>query len=214
MATAVPMPHVLTLGSTVLCADDRGAELRRIVLDPVSRRVTHLVVGGPGGAGPGWVVPFGLAASVGGRVRLRCSADELHTLETARPAGDAVREAGGPGAAGPHPTAAYPDVRRPLDPLDQAAIRPGDQVRALDGVIGEAFGVMSGNGDPAQTTHLLIAVGPRATRRRVAVPIRRISSLREGVQLTMALSEVRELPTYEGVGGEGDGGESGGARQR
>jgi hypothetical protein len=190
MATPAPTPHALTLGSLVLCADDQCGELRRIVLDPVSRRVTHLVVGGPGDGRPGWIVPIGLAAPVGGRLRLRCSEGELHELEAAKPAHPAAVHEDGPGAAGP-PAVVYRETA-----IDQAAVRPGDRVRALDGVVGDAFGVLSDNGDPAQTTHLLVEVGPRGARRRVAVPIRRISSLRDGVQLTMAVTEVRELPTY------------------
>jgi hypothetical protein len=195
MTTAAHIHPAITLGSRVLCSDDQCGEVRRIVLDPRARRVTHLVVSGVDDERPGWLVPIGLATPVGDSVRLRCSADELHSLETAKPSH--VEPVGGEGsgsgagAGGALPAAAYRDEAH-----DKAAVRPGDQVRALDGVIGDAYGVVADRDDPAQVTHLLVEVGPGTERRRVAVPMRWIRSLRDGVQLTMSLSEVRELPTY------------------
>jgi hypothetical protein len=175
----------------VLCSDDQRGEVLRIVFDPLGRRVTHLVVSGPDGDRPGWLVPIGLATPVGDAVRLRCSAEELHALEAVRPSPTATFQESGPG--GPPPA-------RRGESFEQAAIHPGDRVRALDGVIGDAFGVLADVRDPAQATHLLVAMGPGGGPRRVAVPMRRISSLKDGVQLTLSVSEIRELPAYEAEG--------------
>lgn len=201
MSTAAHTHPAITLGSTVLCSDDnvgalntpggRRGEVLRIVFDPLGRRVTHLVVGGPDGARPGWLVPIGLATPVVGAVRLRCSAEELRALEAAKPPpapnfGDAARA-----GSGGRPAPSGRESR------DQSAINPGDRVRALDGVIGDALGILADGRDPAQVTHLLVAMGLGIGPRRVAVPVRRISSLKDGVQLTLSVSEIRELPAYE-----------------
>jgi hypothetical protein len=172
----------------VLCSDDQRGEVLRIVFDPLGRRVTHLVVSGPDDERPGWLVPIGLATPVGDAVRLRCSAEELRALEAVKPPPVTTFQESGSGSL----SAAY---RR--ESFDQAAIRPGDRVRALDGVIGDAFGVIADGRDPAQVTHLLVAMAPGSGPRRVAVPMRRISSLKDGVQLTLSVSEIRELPKYE-----------------
>lgn len=74
----------LELGAEVRCSDDaRAGRLGDVVVDPVERRVTHVVVRPSHGADPSRLVPFTLVADEpgDGRLALRCTAAELERLE-------------------------------------------------------------------------------------------------------------------------------------
>lgn len=73
----------LQLESPVVCADGPFGELADVVVDPVGRRVTHLVVQPRHQHGLARLVPIGLAepdAGDGGAVVLRCTAGEVRGL--------------------------------------------------------------------------------------------------------------------------------------
>lgn len=74
----------LHLGAEVRCSDDvRAGRLDDVVVDPVERRVTHVVVRPNRGDDPSRLVPFALVAGEpgDGRVSLRCTSEELARLE-------------------------------------------------------------------------------------------------------------------------------------
>jgi hypothetical protein len=184
--------NALTIGSRVLCLDGDCGEVSRILLDPVSRRITHVVVSDLGAGTPGWLVPLRVAVQSGDHVQLACSREELGGLELVAPSH--VTTVGKLGAGGKGPTA----VRYRDESLDEAAIRPEDQVRTGEGVVGSAIGVVTDPDDPAQMTHLLVEMGEE--RKRVAVPNSYISSMSTGAQLTVSSTEVWDLPVYAGDG--------------
>jgi hypothetical protein len=72
-----------TIGSDVSCSDGACGELRRVVVDPVARALTHLVVEPKHGHGTGHLVPIDLASSSGAGIRLRCTKAQFETLEDA-----------------------------------------------------------------------------------------------------------------------------------
>ncbi|MDQ2895429.1 MAG: universal stress protein, partial [Actinomycetota bacterium] len=163
---------VFTIGSEVSCVDGPCGELRRVVIDPVRRELTHLVVEAPHRAGSGHLVPIGLVDATAGAVALRCTRAELAVLEEAQetrflPGASAkwgYRQnqmlswpyyglgLGGPeglGMAGPQ-ALMFDRV-----PPGEVEVRRGDSVYATDGPIGRVQGLVI---DPAdhQVTHVLL----------------------------------------------------------
>ncbi|MGA2469095.1 MAG: hypothetical protein ABSG64_00205 [Solirubrobacteraceae bacterium] len=72
-----------TIGSEVACSDGACGELRRVVVNPVARALTHLVVEPRFRQGAGRLVPIDLVESAGHEIRLRCSMSEFQALEEA-----------------------------------------------------------------------------------------------------------------------------------
>jgi sporulation protein YlmC with PRC-barrel domain len=72
-----------TIGSEVLCSEGACGELRRVVVNPVARALTHLVVEPRFQEGTGRLVPIDLVDSAAGEIRIRCSMSEFHALEEA-----------------------------------------------------------------------------------------------------------------------------------
>jgi len=72
-----------TIGSDVVCSDGPCGDLRRVVVNPVARALTHLVVEPRFQQGNGRLVPIDLAQSAGTEIHLRCTLAEFHALEQA-----------------------------------------------------------------------------------------------------------------------------------
>jgi hypothetical protein len=73
----------LTIGADVSGTDGACGKVIRVVLDPVARVVTHLVVEPEHRHGPGRLVPLGLVDATTGQIRLRCTMAEFENLEPA-----------------------------------------------------------------------------------------------------------------------------------
>jgi sporulation protein YlmC with PRC-barrel domain len=72
-----------TIGSAVACSDGACGDLRRVVIDPVARALTHLVVEPSHRPGNGRLVPLDLVESTGKGIQLRCTRTEFEALENA-----------------------------------------------------------------------------------------------------------------------------------
>ena len=72
-----------TIGSEVVCSDGACGQLLRVVVNPVARALTHLVVEHSFQQGTGRLVPIDLVESAAHEVRLRCSVAEFEALEEA-----------------------------------------------------------------------------------------------------------------------------------
>src|ERR1039458_959513 len=72
-----------SIGSEVACSDGVCGDLRRVVVDPVARALTHLVVEPRHRAGSGRLVPVDLVESTTDAIRLRCTIAEFEALEDA-----------------------------------------------------------------------------------------------------------------------------------
>lgn len=201
-----------TIGAQAICADGGCGHLVRVIVDPVARVLTHLVIRPRLGQGPDRLVPVRLAEAEAGQVRLRCSRAEFERLDPAEETeflpGDYGYVPYGPAevsawpyyglgsaamnaevaAAGPH-LVTYDAV-----PLDEVEIRRGDHVHATDGSIGRVQGLII---EPANhhVTHVLLQEGHLWGRKQVAIPIRAVSAVApEGIRLTISRSEVEDLP--------------------
>jgi hypothetical protein len=142
-------PTEFTIGSEVCSGDGPCGELRRVVIDPVSGALTHLVVG-PRGREKGHLVPVNLAVPTTDGVALACTTAEFEELDETEDArfipGGSGQFRYGPGQmpSWPHDglAAAGTAVPGPQPVINQRAqigaaeVRRGEHVLITDGAIG------------------------------------------------------------------------------
>jgi hypothetical protein len=187
----------------------------RVVVDPVARAVTHLVVEPAGRQGLGRLVPLDLVDATDGEIRLRCTLAEFDHLDAAEET-QFVPGTRGYAAYGPEQVLSWPyssltgatgvagetvggvseTVTYDAVPLGEVAVRRGDRVHATDGAIGHVEGLVI---DPRnhQVTHVLLQEGHLWGRKEVAIPISAVTGADEGVGLTLTKDQVRDLPPVD-----------------
>jgi hypothetical protein len=204
------------LGSSVSGRDGPCGELTRIVVDPGPRTVTHLVVTPPQRGEAARLVPVRLAAAGTAAIDLRCSTSQFEGLQPA------VQTQTVPGALGDvdngreHRLSAPYYGRGGLGlamavgtglgsgtapqritadriPAGTVALRPGEHVHGTDGPIGKVQGLVVLNRGH-RVAYVLLGEGHLWGKRRVAIPISAVADFSDGVRLSLARDEVRDLP--------------------
>jgi len=81
-------------------------------------------------------------------------------------------------------------------PLGEVAVRRGDQVHTTDGAIGRVNGLVI---DPRDhhVTHVLLQEGHLWGRKEVAIPIRDVTRVDNGIHLNITKHEVQDLPAVD-----------------
>src|SRR5260221_13557067 len=134
-----------TIGADVRCTGGACGRLSRVVVDPVAREVTHLLVQPRQGHEPARLVPLGLVTSAAGEVRLSCTSAEFGRLdpgqETRFIAGDADVPNYRPGDIVFWPHYGHRGARGDLVtsdtiPVDEVGGYRGEHAQATDGTIG------------------------------------------------------------------------------
>jgi sporulation protein YlmC with PRC-barrel domain len=200
------------IGSDVSCNDGACGELSRVVVDPISRTVTHLVVEPKHRVGLGRLVPLGMVKATNGDVVLDCTQeafDELpHAEETEYLPGISNVDGYGHGEVLYHPffglgnggfgmgQGATQLVTHESIPAGDVAVRRGEQVHASDGEIGKVQGLVI---DPQNhhVTHVLLQEGHLWGRREVAIPISSVTGIEHGIRLSLTIREVEQLPSVD-----------------
>jgi hypothetical protein len=186
------------IGTRASCPDGDCGVLRRIIIHPDARTVTHLVIEPRHGHQPGRLVPVGLVDAADGEIRLRCTVAEFENLDPAddeelvEGAGLGVPGmTGGPGVGIPGPVQV---VVEDVVPVGEAEVCPGDPVHAADGEIGAVHGFLV-NPDDNQVTHLLLKEGHLWGRKKVAIPISAVAGVEEGIiNVNLTKKQVEGLP--------------------
>jgi sporulation protein YlmC with PRC-barrel domain len=198
-----------TIGAEARCSDGVCGEVSRVVVDPVARAVTHLVVEPEHRQGLGRLVPLNLVVDASsGEIRLNCTREEFEKLDHAEEtqflpgsgghadytAGQALSQPyfGLSGVIGDVPQAVTYDTL----PLDEVAVRRGEQVDATDGKIGVVQGLVI---DPRNhhVTHVLLQEGHLWGRKQVAIPIGAVTQVDSGIALNITKQQVEDLPAVE-----------------
>jgi hypothetical protein len=205
-----------TIGSDVSCSDGVCGALRRVVVDPTTLGLTHLVVAPKHLPGADRLVPVDLVDPEGSGISLRCSTAAFAALEDAEETRfvsgspeqwsdpqeqeqvlslpyDGMGQLGprtamGTGLAHERPSATYDRV-----PAGDVVVRRGQHVQATDGTIGRVKGLVVDLGDD-HVTHVLLDEGHLWGEKRVAIPISAVTDARHGVRLNLTKDEVRDLP--------------------
>jgi sporulation protein YlmC with PRC-barrel domain len=204
----------LDLGCSVACTDATYGELVDVIVDPISRRVTHLVVAPHRHHERARLVPIERAHAADDGLALDHSVAEVEALEVLHEsaylrAGEMVaadpdwdigaqdvlalpvyQELDGMGTAidpDPHVMVNYDRI-----PKHEVEIRRSSSVISTDGHhLGQVEGFLIGNGE---TADLLLARGHLWGRREVVIPAAAIERVRnDSVTLTLTKDEVGEL---------------------
>jgi hypothetical protein len=212
-----------TIGAEVRCTDGVCGELRRVVVDPVARAVTHLVVEPEHHRHSGRLVPVDLAEDTAGEIRLRCTKADFEKLDPAQET-DFVAGTEHPGyeadqvyslpyfrlgggltgvwtqGQGWDLEGTHGPQRRTVTydsvPAGEVQARRGDRVQATDGEIGLIEGFVI-DPDNHQVTHVLLQEGHLWGRKEVAIPIGAVTSMDIGVQLNLTKEQVENLPPVD-----------------
>jgi sporulation protein YlmC with PRC-barrel domain len=203
-----------TIGAKASCSDGSCGAVSRVVVNPVTREVTHLVIESDG-PGTGRLVPLSLIGSSGDQVTMTCTRAEFDHLGMAEeteflPGVADPYEAGevlawpyyglGPtGMAGvidPGAAALTEPIVYDKLPAGEVGVRRGERVHATDGAIGLVQGLVI---DPADhhVTHVLLQEGHLWGRKEVAIPITAVTGVEDGIQLSISKQDVHDLPPVE-----------------
>ena len=185
------------MGAEASCTDGFCGKVNRMILDPATETVTHLVIEPKHRQGAGRLVPLDLVDATAGDIRLRCTLAEFDRLEAAEETELVDYGAEGLGIGGMNtpigisaPVQAYVED---IVPLGEAEVGRGDPVHALDGEIGRVQGFLVDPGDH-RLTHVLLREGHLWGRKEVAIPVSAVTGVEGGIQLNLTKKQVGDLP--------------------
>lgn len=206
------------MGVKASCSDGFCGEVRRTILDPATRTVTHLVIEPKHDGAEGRLVPLELVDATGPEIRLRCTLAEFERLEPSEEIelaegmdygggygqAEAVQGYGNVGGMGVGGSASgmgigmglghrTPVVVSHAVPLGEAEVGRHDRVHAVDGEIGQVEGFVV-DPDHHQVTHILLKEGHLWGRKEVAIPVSAVASLDAGIRLNITRKQVEDLP--------------------
>ncbi len=211
------------IGSEVACSDGMCGILKRVIVDPIARTLTHLVVEPKHRQGAGHLVPIGLVEPTTNEIHLGCTVSDFEALEDAEetqflPGASGhwgyeqgqmlswpyyelgMGLAGGMGTGGGMGMGGIGAGPQPIMsdrvPAGEVQVQRGEHVHAADGPIGRVQGLII---DPSDhhITHVLLDEGHLWGEKRVAVPISAVRSVDDGVRLSLTKDEVSDLPPVD-----------------
>jgi sporulation protein YlmC with PRC-barrel domain len=204
-----------TIGTDASCSDGHAGWLSRLIVDPGTQAVTHLVIEPKHRPGRGHIVPIDLAEATAGEIKLRCTKAEFDKLDPAeetdllpKATGDPVYDRGvGPDLGDPRvvPSLAIASLRLPggprvathdAVPRGEVDVRRGEQVYATDGAIGRIRGLVIDPGSH-HVTHVLLEEGHLWGRKEVAIPVGSVTRVGDVIMLTIDKHQVQNLPPVD-----------------
>jgi sporulation protein YlmC with PRC-barrel domain len=206
------------IGAKASCADGSCGEVRRIIIDPATNAVTHLVIQPGHRRDAGRLVPVQLVETAADGIRLRCTRAEFDDLDHAQErelaedtgfvssgglVGDDLAygvsgDAYAPAGVSLIDIGAVPQHRRStivedVVPLGEDQVAPGDRVYATDGEIGRVRGFLVNPGDD-RVTHVLLREGHLWGHKDIAIPVSSVTGFDAGVRLNITKEQVGNLP--------------------
>ena len=212
------------IGADANCSDGACGQVSRIIVNPVSREVTHLVVDQKHRSDAGRLVPVDLVDATTGQLRLHCTLAEFQALRPAQetevvsdldPTGHRDSDSpspprvnalplsagvfGMPGAAEVRPDRPEAPQEVTVDsvPSGEVDIRRELAVCATDGEIGHVQGVVVEPGGH-YVTHVLLQKGHTWGGKDVAVPIGAVTKIGTLlIHLSLTKHQVKGLPPVD-----------------
>jgi sporulation protein YlmC with PRC-barrel domain len=223
----MPETAAYSIGAHVSCSDGACGKLSRVILDPVARVLTHLVVQ-RSAIEHGRLVPIELVQSAAHEIRLGCTLAEFDELEEAEEthfvnyaegrtdadlaygagemlawpyyglgSGAGMSGVGGVGLAGGGLGGMPPSVTTDRIPVGELDVRRGEHVHASDGNIGRLQGLVVDPHDH-HVTHLLLQEGHLWGKKQVAIPIGAVTDVDvDDIRLSLTRDQVRDLPPVD-----------------
>jgi sporulation protein YlmC with PRC-barrel domain len=214
-------PTLFTVGATVSCTNGDCGKLTRVIIDPIGRTLTHIVVE-PRHEERGRLVPLHLVqTSTPEKIELACTLHEFNLLDPSRDTdyfpmdqgqgsyyGGYARGYGyGYGSAYFLPYYGYggmgygygwgrDSVSYDAVPAGEVTIRRGDAVHATDGDVGHIAGLVIGT-PTGDVTHVLLQEGHLWGKRDVSIPISSVTRVGETVQVGLTKNQIDALPSID-----------------
>ncbi len=210
-----------TTGASVSCRSGPCGKLTRVIIDPIARMLTHIVVE-PSALGLGRLVPLSMVEAVTpDQIDLACTLEEFDHLDPSIDTdyfpmdddygpyyGGYARGYGyesastsfwpyygygglGYGGAWGPATVSYEAI-----PRGEVTIRRGDPVHATDGDIGKVAGLVVG-ASAGEITHVLLQEGHLWGKKDVAIPIHSVTRVGGVVNVDLSKDQLRELPSID-----------------
>lgn len=201
------------IGADASCSDGPCGKLSRLIVEPETQAVTHLVIAPRKRGHRERLVPVGLVDAAAGEVRLRCTQAEFDKLEPAEETELLPGDSGYP--------VYNPDLRKPgglrfpgltmanlslndgaqvtthgTVPMGEVDVRRGEPVYATDGEIGKIQGLVVDPGSQ-HVTHVLLEEGHLWGRKQVAIPISSVTRVGDIIRLTISKQQVQDLPPVD-----------------
>ena len=204
-----------TIGAEVSCSDGACGVVCRVVVDPVARAVTHLVVEPKHRLDLAKLVPVDLVDASGGQVKLSCTIAEFEQLDDAEET-QFIPGAGGVPAYGPDQALSWPyyglgpgvagfgaevgpmEIVYDTTPAGEVEVRRGEHVHATDGAIGRVQGLVVDR-KSRRVTHVLLQEGHLWGKKEVAIPIGAVAKVDpdDGIRLSVTKQQVQDLPPVD-----------------
>ena len=182
------------MGATASCVDGPGGRVSRMIIDPATETVTHLVIEPKHRLGVGRLVPLDLVDTTGGGISLRCTVEEFGNLEPAEETELVEDVTGGLGLNAPMgATYPVPVILQDVVPLGEADVERGEPVHAVDGEIGRVEGFLVDPEDH-RVTHVLLQEGHLWGRKKVSIPVSAVTGVENGIRLSLTRKQVEDLP--------------------
>jgi hypothetical protein len=205
-----------TIGAKAMCTDGPCGAVIKVVVDPIARAVTHLVVEPEHRSGLGRLVPVDLVEPAPDQVRIGCTLAEFDQFPFAEETQFYPGGLGPYGAYDAEQVVAWPYVAlggtlvedvglgntsvpvvSDALPLGEVAVRRGDRVQATDGEIGRVQGLVIDRAT-RHVTHVLLQEGHLWDRKEVAIPISAVTQLaEEGIAVNLTRDQVGHLPRVD-----------------
>jgi len=179
------------MGATASCVDGPGGKVSRLIIDPATETVTHLVIEPAHWLGVGRLVPLDLVDTTTGGIRLRCTVAEFGSLEASQEAELIDDVTGGLNTMSVTPP--VPAMVQDVVPLGEADVDRGEPVHALDGEIGRVQGLLV-DPDSHRVTHVLLQEGHLWGRKTVSIPASAVTGVENGIRLSLTKKQVEDLP--------------------
>jgi sporulation protein YlmC with PRC-barrel domain len=201
----MPGTEQFTIGAEVSCTDGACGKLSRVVVDPVARAVTHLIVEPRRGHEPARLVPVGLAGTATGEIRLNCTSAEFDVLD---PAEETRFIADYEDVPNYRPTDVvfwphygYRGARGSLATSDtippgEVEVKRGEPVHASDGHIGQVDGLVI-DPDSHRVTHVVLQEGHLWGRKDVAIPVSTVTRVADHIEVSLSKQQVQDLPPID-----------------
>jgi sporulation protein YlmC with PRC-barrel domain len=202
-----------TIGTDASCSDGPCGKLTRLIVDPETQAVTHLVIEPKHRGDRGRLVPIELVDDTAGEIKIRRSRADFDKLDRAEDQELLPGDTGGP-IYNPD-MAQYGGARfaglamanlrlndgskvamRDTVPPGEVDVRRGEPVYAVDGEIGKIQGLVIDPGSH-HVTHVLLEEGHLWGRKEVAIPMGSVARVGDIIRLTINKQQVQDLPPVD-----------------
>ena len=194
----------LPTNAEVHCSDDAAGRSTYVIGNPVTHRLTHLVVKSEWPPFHEVLVPLDqVKETTPNLIRLKCTQDDFNKMEPFEYEEYIRTEMPGyldwpyllPIGLYPEEIVKYIPVKRQNIPQGEFAVSRGAQVEATDGYVGQIDELLI-NSDNMQVTHLVLLERHILTKREITIPVSQIDHVyKDAVYLKLDRQSVEMLPT-------------------